>query len=109
PTPSDSKSYRGCPPDFPRTPPATAHPPLPLRGWPLPAGTLSKPVAWECYKALPQTPAPPSNGWPVSSAGSSGRFAPPALPGFIAPTSPSAPSSRIGTLPLMDQPLGVLP
>jgi len=43
-------------------------------------------------KALPQTPAPPIAGWPISSVGSSGRFAPPALPGFITTTSPSAPS-----------------
>ena len=39
----------------------------------------------------------------------SGPFAPPALPGFRATTSPSAPSPRIGTRLLMGPPLGVLP
>src|SRR5262249_37038123 len=60
-------------------------------------------------KALPQTQAPPIAGWPVSSAGESGPFAPPALPGFLAPTDPSAPAPRIGTRLLMGQPLGVHP
>ena len=45
----------------------------------------------------------------MSSARGSGPFAPPALPGFLATTSPSAPSLRIGTQLLMGEPLGALP
>ena len=60
-------------------------------------------------KALPQTPAPPLSGWPTSSAGESGPFAPPALPGFIATADPSVPVPRIGTRRLAGLPLGDLP
>jgi len=63
----------------------------------------------ECHKALPQTPAPPLSGWPVSSAGESGPFALPALPGFIATADPSAPAPRIGIQLLAGLPLGDLP
>src|SRR5262249_5669203 len=59
--------------------------------------------------ALPQTQAPPIAGWPVSSAGESGPFTPPALPGFLAPTDPSAPAPPIGTRLLLGQPLCGLP
>src|SRR2546425_4454875 len=59
--------------------------------------------------ALPQAPAPPIAGWPTPSASSLGSFAPPALPGFIATTSPSVPSPRIGTRLLVGPPLGDLP
>ena len=82
---------------------------------PHPAPTLRPPVArrarvaWKCRKALPQTPAPPLSGWPISSAGVSGPFAPPALPGFIATTDPSVPALRIGTRLLAVPPLGGLP
>src|SRR5713226_6295430 len=53
--------------------------------------------------------APPIAGWPHPGARVSGPFAPPALPGFIAPTSPSVPSPRIGTRLLVGPPLGGLP
>src|SRR5689334_9031534 len=43
-------------------------------------------------KVLPQTPAPPIAGWPASSAGVSGPFPPPALPGLDGTTNPSAPA-----------------
>src|SRR5208282_3171568 len=79
------------------------------RGSPSPAGRLPRRVASECRKALPQTPAPPLSGWPISSAGESGPFAPPALPGFIATADPSAPVPRIGTRRLTGLPLGDLP
>src|SRR2546426_6440803 len=59
--------------------------------------------------ALPQAPAPPIAGWPTPSASSLGSLAPPALPGFIAPTSPSVPAPRIGTRLLVGPPLGGLP
>ena len=59
--------------------------------------------------ALPRTGAPPIAGWPRPAAGVSGPFAPPALPGFIATTSPSVPAPRIGTRLLVGQPLGGLP
>jgi hypothetical protein len=59
--------------------------------------------------ALPWTGAPPIAGWPRPTAGVSGPFAPPALPGFIAPTSPSVPAPRIGTRLLVGLPLGGLP
>ena len=84
-----------------RMPPATRHPRPQRHGSPSPAGTPPRRVASECRKALPQAPAPPIAGWPTSSAGSSGPFAPPALPGFVATTSPSAPAPRIGTRLLM--------
>jgi hypothetical protein len=45
--------------------------------------------------------SPPIAGWPIPSAGVSGPFAPPALPGFIATTDPSVPGPCIGTLLLM--------
>ena len=45
----------------------------------------------------------------MSSARKLGPLAPPALPGFIATMSPSAPSPRIGTLILVGPPLGFLP
>jgi len=45
----------------------------------------------------------------VPKAGESGPFAPPALPGVLATTSPSVPSPRIGTRLLTGPPLGVLP
>ena len=61
------------------------------------------------HKAWPQTSAPPLAGWPIPSARMSGPFAPPALPGFVATTSPSVPSPRIGTLILVGPPLGFLP
>src|SRR6516164_6683816 len=48
-------------------------------------------------------------GWPAPSAEESGPFARPALPGFVTNTDPTAPSPRIGTLPLVGRPLGVLP
>ena len=63
----------------------------------------------ESQKALPQTPAPPIAGWPASSAGVSGPFPPPALPGFDGTTNPSAPAPRIGTRLLRGLPLGGLP
>src|SRR4051794_34707310 len=63
----------------------------------------------EPQKALPQTPAPPIAGWPASSAGVSGPFPPPALPGFDGTTNPSAPAPRIGTRLLRGLPLGGLP
>src|SRR5712692_1730942 len=53
--------------------------------------------------------APPIAGWPRPGARVSGPFAPPALPGFIAPTSPSVPAPRIGTRLLVGPPLGGLP
>jgi hypothetical protein len=58
---------------------------------------------------LRQAPAPPIAGWPPPSAGESGPFALPALPGFIARTDPSVPASRIGSRLLMGPPLGDLP
>jgi hypothetical protein len=45
----------------------------------------------------------------MTKAGQPDPFAPPALPGFIATTSRSAPVPRIGTLLLTGLPLGVLP
>src|SRR4029079_2869689 len=60
-------------------------------------------------KVLPQTPSPPIAGWPASSAGVSGPFPPPALPGFDGTTNPSAPAPRIGTRLLVGLPLGGLP
>src|SRR4051812_3567896 len=74
-----------------------------------PAGRRPRRVALESQKALPQTPAPPIAGWPASSAGVSGPFPPPALPGFDGPTNPSAPAPRIGTRLLRGLPLGGLP
>src|SRR5512134_4079249 len=56
-----------------------------------------------------QTPAPPVSGWPRSLARRSGPFAPPALPGFLATTNPSAPVPRIGTLLLAGPPPGRSP
>src|SRR5208337_1336133 len=92
-----------------RTSPATPHPRPQHRGSPSPAGTPPRRVAWKCDKALPQTPAPPLSGWPISLAGVSGPFAPPALPGFIATANPSVPAPRIGTRLLAVPPLGGLP
>src|SRR3954467_5256239 len=90
-------------------PPETPHP-RPQRHRSLsPAGRRPRRVALESQKALPQTPAPPIAGWPASSAGVSGPFPPPALPGFDGPTNPSAPAPRIGTRPLGGRPLVGLP
>jgi hypothetical protein len=105
----DSRSYKGCPSDPVRTPQVRRHPRPQHHGSPSPAGRLSRRAALECYKALLQTPAPPMTGWPAPSAEESGPFAPPALPGFVTNTDPTAPSPRIGTLPLVGRPLGVLP
>src|SRR6266496_411153 len=105
----DSRPYTGCPSGSVRMPPGTPHPRPPHRGSPSPAGRLPRRVASECHKALPQTPAPPLSGWPTSSAGESGPFAPPALPDFIATTDPSVPAPRIGTRLLTGLPLGDLP
>jgi hypothetical protein len=106
---SDSKPYRGYPSGSVRMPPRTPHPHPQHRGSPSPVGGLPKRVALECCKALPQTPAPPLAGWLASSAGVSGSFAPPALPGFIATANPSAAAPRIGTRLLTVLPLGGLP
>jgi hypothetical protein len=92
-----------------RMSPGTRRPPPQRRGSPSPAGRHPRRVASECRKALPQTPAPPLSGWPISSAGESGPFAPPALPGFIATADPSVPVPRIGTRRLAGLPLGDLP
>ena len=88
-----------------RTPPASRRPRPQRLGSPSPACRLPRRVASECRTALPQPPAPPLAGWPRTSAGQSGPFAPPALPGFIATTSrpPLCPasvlcSSRFGHL-----------
>ncbi len=43
---------------------------------------------------------PPRGGWPPNEPEQPARFAPPALPGFLATTSQSARVPRIGTLPL---------
>ena len=109
PTPSDSRSCRDCPSGPSRMPPETPHPRPQRHGSPSPAGRRPRRVALESHKALPQTPAPPIAGWPASSAGVSGPFPPPALPGFDATTSPSAPAPRIGTRLLRGLPLGGLP
>src|SRR3954467_2845987 len=90
-------------------PPETPHP-RPQRHRSLsPAGRRPRRVALESQKALPQTPAPPIAGWPVSSAGVSGPFPPPALPGIDGTKNPSAPAPRIGTRLLRGLPLGGLP
>ena len=60
------------------------------------------------HKALLQALAPPIAGWPGPSARKLGPVALPALPGFIATTSPSVPSPRIDTRLLTGPPLGVL-
>src|SRR5207247_1579498 len=101
--------YTDCSSGPSRMPPATRHRrPQPL-GLPSPAGTRPTQVASESRTALPQARAPPIAGWLASSARSSGPFAPPVLPGFLATTSPSAPVPRIGTLILVGPPLGFLP
>src|SRR6516225_880612 len=104
-----SRSCKGCPSDPSRTPPATHHPHLQHRGSPLPVDRLPKRVASECHKALLQASVPPIAGWPSPSAGESGPFALPALPGFIARTNPSVPAPCIGTRLLMGPLLGGLP
>ena len=109
PTTSDSRPCTGYPSGPSRTPPRTRRPRPQHRGSPSPAGKHPRRVAWKCRKALPQTPAPPLSGWPISSAGVSGPFAPPALPDFIATTDPSVPALRIGTRLLAVPPLGGLP
>ena len=109
PTTSDSRPCTGCPSGPSRTPPRTRRPRPQHRGSPSPAGKLPRQVASECRKAWPQTPAPPLSGWPISSAGVSGPFALPALPGFIATANPSVPAPRIGTRLLAVPPLGGLP
>jgi hypothetical protein len=106
---SDSRPCTGCPSGSVRTPSTTRHPRPRHRGSPSPAGRLPRRVASECHKASPQTSAPPLSGWPTSSAGVSGPFAPPALPGFIATANPSVPVPRIGTRLLAVLPLGGLP
>ncbi len=109
PTPSGSRPCKDCPSGPSRTPPETPHPRPRRHGSLSPAGTLSRRVALECQKASPPTPAHPIAGWLVSSAGVSGPFAPPALPGFITTTNPSVPWPRIGTRLLVGLPLGGLP
>ena len=109
PTTSGSRSCKGCPSDPSRTPPAKRHPRPQHLGSPLPVGRLPRRVASECHKALLQASALSIAGWPKPSAGESGPFALPALPGFIARTDPSVPAPRIGTLLLMGLPLGGLP
>ena len=108
-TTSDSRSYTGCPSSSVRMSPETPHPRPQHRGSPSPAGRLPKQVASVCHKASPQTPTPPLSSWPGSSAGVSGPFAPPALPGFITTTGPSVPAPRFGTRLLAVLPLGGLP
>ena len=50
---------------------------------------------WFAHRLLP-----PRGGWPPNEPEQPARFAPPALPGFVATTRRSAPVPRIGTLPL---------
>src|ERR1035437_3921943 len=57
----------------------------------------------------PPRPPPRPRGSPPSKPGCPAPVARPALPGVIATTRRSAPVPRIGTQPLADQPLGVLP
>src|SRR3954469_3267878 len=109
PTPSGSRPCRDCSSGPSRMPPETPHPRPQRHRLLSPAGRRPRRAALEYQKALPQIPAPPIAGWPASSAGVSGPFPPPALPGFDGTTNPSVPSPRIGTRLLRGLPLGGLP
>ncbi|MFK4535070.1 hypothetical protein ABIA00_003253 [Bradyrhizobium ottawaense] len=98
-TTSDSRSCRGFSSSPFRMLQRTLRPLLPLRDSLSPVSKRPKRVVWEFDTALPQSSAPPVSGWPVTLARRSGPFAPPALAGLITTTNPSAPASRIGTLP----------
>ena len=82
-----------------RTPPSTRHPPRPLLGSPSLACTPPTPRFGIAYDFASGTGSSPCGL--TASTREPGPFAPPALPGFVATTSPSAPAPRIGTLLLM--------
>jgi len=112
---SGSRACRGSPAGSPRTPGSTPRRPLRPPCWPSPSATLPRPAAWKsqtaCRQASARSPAHPAS--PRLTAQASQDDPPPSLQphyrAFIATTGRSAPVPRIGTQPLADQPLGVLP
>ena len=112
---SGSRACRGSPAGSPRTPGSTPRRPLRPPCWPSPSATLPRPAAWKsqtaCRQASARSPAHPAS--PRLTAQASQDDPPPSLQphyrAFIATTGRSAPVPHIGTQPLTDQPLGVLP